>query len=183
MGTERAEWVRTKTWWQPTNTVMALLVAVTLEVCSGCAGPHGEPPDHAAPAASTVQVTPSVSAASPVLFATVDVPAAPTQGDAVRSGGAGAASLRQGVKLYQAGQYPQAEAKLKQALKAGLSSPKDMARAQKYLAFMYCTSQRESLCAAAFKAARVADPAFALGASEAGHPMWSQVYRKALGLK
>lgn len=88
-----------------------------------------------------------------------------------------------GVKAYQSAQYGQAEAQLKLALKAGLATPADAAQAHKHLAFIYCTSRREAQCAAAFKAARAADAKFALSKAEAGHPMWSQVYRKALGLK
>jgi len=56
----------------------------------------------------------------------------------------------------------------------------DRASAHKYLAFIYCTSKRESLCATAFKSARQADPAFVLSKSEAGHPLWGKVYRKAM---
>ena len=77
----------------------------------------------------------------------------------------------------------QAEAQLKLALRSGLTAPADAAQAHKHLAFIYCTSRREALCATAFKAARAADAKFALSKAEAGHPMWSQVYRKALGLK
>jgi hypothetical protein len=69
---------------------------------------------------------------------------------------------------------------LKQALQQGLSIGPDRANAHKYLAFIYCTSRREALCTLAFKAARQADPAFALSKAEAGHPMWGPVYRKAL---
>ena len=34
-------------------------------------------------------------------------------------------------------------------------------------------------CEAAFRAARAADPAFALSRAEAGHPMWGPVYQRA----
>lgn len=52
------------------------------------------------------------------------------------------------------------------------------AAAQKHLAFIYCTSQRVAECEAAFRAARLADPAFALSRSEAGHPLWGPVYKR-----
>lgn len=97
--------------------------------------------------------------------------------------GPGEAELAQGTKLYQAGQYGPAEAQLKKALQEGLPNGADRANAHKYLAFIYCTSAREALCWSAFKAARQADPAFALSKAEAGHPMWGPVYRKALGVK
>ncbi len=92
----------------------------------------------------------------------------------------GEAALMQGIKLYQAGQYGESETQLKGALQLGLSIGPDRANANKYLAFIYCTSKREALCWSAFKAARQADPAFALSKAEAGHPMWGPVYRKSL---
>lgn len=91
----------------------------------------------------------------------------------------GEAALSQGIKLYQTAQYAQSEAQLKLALQLGLSVGPDLASAHKYLAFIYCTSKREALCLAAFKSARQADPAFALSKSEAGHPIWGKVYRRA----
>lgn len=93
----------------------------------------------------------------------------------------GEAALAQGIKLYQAAQYAQAEAQFKQALQQGLSLGPDLANAHKYLAFIYCTSKREGMCLAAFRSARQADPAFALSKSEAGHPTWGKVYRRATG--
>lgn len=88
--------------------------------------------------------------------------------------------LEQGVKAYQSAQYQQAELDLKSALQMGLSHPADVATANKYLAFIYCTSKRQAMCLAAFKAARAADPKFALTKAEAGHPMWGPVYRRSL---
>lgn len=95
----------------------------------------------------------------------------------------GEAALAQGIKAYQSGQYAEAEARLKQALQAGLSVGVDQAQAHKHLAFVYCTSRRETLCLAAFRAARQADPGFVLSKTEAGHPMWGKVYRRALPVK
>lgn len=102
------------------------------------------------------------------------------EGPAERVAAPGEAALMQGIKLYQSAQYGESETLLKQALQQGLSIGPDRANAHKYLAFIYCTSRREALCTQAFKAARQADPAFALSKAEAGHPMWGPVYRKAL---
>ena len=66
------------------------------------------------------------------------------------------------------------------ALKTGLSSAKDKAAANKHLAFIYCASQRVPACESSFRAAREADPAFALTRAEAGHPMWGPVYKRVL---
>jgi Tfp pilus assembly protein PilF len=90
----------------------------------------------------------------------------------------GERALFEGIRAYDDGQYPQAEAALRKALAAGLQSGRDRASAHKLLAFITCTSERLADCEAAFRAARVADPAFVLSRSEAGHPVWGPVYRK-----
>ena len=89
-------------------------------------------------------------------------------------------ALIDGIRAYDDGQYPQAETALRKALAAGLVSGRDRASAHKLLAFITCTSQRPAECEAAFRAARAADPAFALNRSEAGHPLWGPVYRKLM---
>jgi len=87
-------------------------------------------------------------------------------------------ALLAGLRAYDDAQYPLAEAQLTQALKSGLASPRDRAAAHKNLAFIYCTSDRVKACEAEFRAAREADPAFALSKSEAGHPQWGPVYQR-----
>lgn len=93
------------------------------------------------------------------------------------------AALRLGLQAYRAGRYPQAETQLRLAVREGLDDREDLANAHKHLAFIYCTSQRQALCAEAFRSARRADPDFKLTRVEAGHPMWGAVYRRALRLK
>jgi Tfp pilus assembly protein PilF len=87
-------------------------------------------------------------------------------------------ALFEGIRAYDDGQYPQAEASLRKALNGGLRSGRDQASAHKLLAFITCTSDRLRECEAAFRAARAADAKFALNRSEAGHPLWGPVYRK-----
>jgi Tfp pilus assembly protein PilF len=89
-------------------------------------------------------------------------------------------SLIEGVRAYDEGQYAVAEAALRKALREGLQSRRDQATAHKLLAFITCTSERLAACEAEFRAARAADPAFTLGRSEAGHPIWGPVYRQTL---
>jgi len=84
--------------------------------------------------------------------------------------------LLTGLRLYDDAQYPQAEKALNEALRLPLASPQDRASAHKTLAFIYCTSGRTAECETAFKAARSADPRFALSRAEAGHPVWGPVY-------
>jgi hypothetical protein len=92
----------------------------------------------------------------------------------------GERALLDGMRLYDDGQYPASEAALQRALAANLRSPRDRAVALKLLAFIACTSRREALCEASFRAARLADPAFALSRAEAGHPLWGPVYRRVV---
>ena len=87
-------------------------------------------------------------------------------------------ALLTGMRAYDDAQYAQAERALTTALGSGLTSPKDRASAHKLLAFIYCTSSRVPDCEASFRAAREADPSFALSRSEAGHPQWGPVYRR-----
>ena len=89
-------------------------------------------------------------------------------------------ALFEGIRAYDDGQYTLAEMSLRKALAAKLRSGRDQASAHKLLAFITCTSERTAACETAFRAARLADPAFALSRSEAGHPQWGPVYRKAL---
>jgi Tfp pilus assembly protein PilF len=89
-------------------------------------------------------------------------------------------ALLDGLRAYDDGQYAQAEAALRQALAGGLRSGRDQASAHKLLAFITCTSERLAECEAAFRAARAADPGFALTRPEAGHPLWGPVYRQVV---
>ena len=89
-------------------------------------------------------------------------------------------ALLTGMRAYDDAQYAQAERALTTALQSGLSSAKDRASAHKLLAFIYCTSNRMRDCETSFRAAREADPAFALSRSESGHPLWGPVYRRVV---
>jgi Tfp pilus assembly protein PilF len=89
-------------------------------------------------------------------------------------------ALIEGIRAYDDAQYAAAEAALRKALGAGLASARDKASAHKLLAFITCSSERLAECEASFRAARAADPAFALNRSEAGHPLWGPVYRKVM---
>jgi acyl-CoA thioester hydrolase len=77
------------------------------------------------------------------------------------------------MRAYDDGQYPAAEAALRKALSlsARLRHPRDRATAHKLLAFMQCTSDRMAGCEADFRAARSADPAFALSARRGRAPV------------
>ena len=87
-------------------------------------------------------------------------------------------ALLAGLKAYDDAQYDPADRLFREALAAGLASPRDRAEAHKRLAFLDCAAGRLADCEAEFRLARQADPAFALDKSEAGHPVWGPVYKK-----
>lgn len=89
-------------------------------------------------------------------------------------------ALLAGLRAYDDAQYEMAESQFRQALAAGLSSPRDRAEAHKRLAFLRCAAGGLDECEREFRLARAADPAFGLDRSEAGHPVWGPVYRKLL---
>jgi hypothetical protein len=87
-------------------------------------------------------------------------------------------ALLAGLRAYDDAQYLVAEQQLKESLKLGLAAPRDRAAAHKHLAFVYCTSARLPACEAEFRAARAAEPGFALTKAEAGHPQWGPVWQR-----
>ena len=87
-------------------------------------------------------------------------------------------SLLAGLKAYDDAQYESAERLFRDALGAGLASPRDRAEAHKRLAFLHCAAGRLGDCESEFRLARQADRSFALDKSEAGHPVWGPVYKK-----
>ncbi len=121
-----------------------------------------------------------VSCAQPPVVQTEAKPIAVEPPPLVEAAPLGDQALAQGVQMYQAAKYDTAETLLKTAVKQGLSSRSETARAHKFLAFIYCTSRREALCAAAFKQAKQTDAGFELSKAEAGHPIWGPVYRKSM---
>jgi len=83
-----------------------------------------------------------------------------------------------GITYYEEGEYADAEKNLKFALALGLADAENKIKAHKYLAFLYCSSERQSLCENEFMQAFDIDPGFTLSPAESGHPMWQPVYDK-----
>jgi hypothetical protein len=87
-------------------------------------------------------------------------------------------ALIDGIRLYDRGEFVQAEASFRQALSAQLADPRDVATADKYLAFIACAFDRGAECALDFANAFKADPNFRLSDAEIGHPLWGPVYHR-----
>lgn len=83
-----------------------------------------------------------------------------------------------GMRFYEDGQYERAELMFKRALGEGLSDRRDVAAANKHLAFIACAYNRPADCEAAFRAAFGADAEFRLSDAEIGHPLWGPVYKR-----
>lgn len=90
---------------------------------------------------------------------------------------AGQQKLAEGLKGYEEGRFNEALTDLQNALKSGLPGRADEIIAHKYSAFIYCLTQRTSLCRGAFGKIFALDPAFELLPSESGHPAWAASYR------
>jgi hypothetical protein len=88
-----------------------------------------------------------------------------------------------GIFHFEEGNYAKAEQLLRSSLTAGLSNGADRAQAHKYLAFIYCVTERPAQCRTEFRRALKADPAFSLTAAEAGHPTWGPAFRTAKGIR
>src|SRR5688572_25427730 len=85
-------------------------------------------------------------------------------------------ALRVGVRDYEEGRYLEAFRSLRDALEEGLA-PKERVQAHKYIAFIYCVSNRPRDCREEFRKALAVEPAFQLDPAEAGHPIWGPVFR------
>lgn len=87
-------------------------------------------------------------------------------------------ALSSGLASYENGQYPAATKQLQAALNSGLTFKSDRVTAYKYLAFIYCISDRKKQCKSAFKDALEINPELELSAAESGHPLWGPVFRE-----
>ena len=85
-------------------------------------------------------------------------------------------ALRVGIRDYEEGRYLEAFRSLRGALEEGLA-PKERVQAHKYIAFIYCVSNRPRDCREEFRKALAVEPAFQLDPAEAGHPIWGPVFR------
>lgn len=85
--------------------------------------------------------------------------------------------LTAGVAQYEEGNYAAAQRLLQSSLAEGIPTRASQARAYKYLAFIYCVTDRAAQCREQFNNAFSADPGFALTPAESGHPSWGPVYR------
>jgi hypothetical protein len=108
--------------------------------------------------------------------ACLDVPEA-ASGD--RTAAPGRPMLGQGIALFDAKNFKQAERALQSALFAGLPDSQERALAHKYLAFVSCSNSEWSRCEAEFDSAFSARPSFALETYEVQNTPWRDAYLRA----
>jgi hypothetical protein len=99
-------------------------------------------------------------------------------GDGVPDGAKESNGLREGIRLYNEGDFNGAIRRLSQRDVNNGPLPTRLT-ALKYLAFSYCVTSRPAPCRQAFDRALRLDPAFDLAPGEHGHPLWGPVFTKA----
>jgi hypothetical protein len=125
--------------------------------------------------------TPSRNATHPKAAASAerDAPARPRERSRERDDAArDAAALREGIRLYNEGDYNGA---IKQLTARELNNAPVPARvtALKYTAFSYCVTARPVFCRQSFDKALRLDAGFDLAPGEHGHPLWGPVFTQA----
>ena len=106
--------------------------------------------------------------------ATVEAPRATTNSNADIQ------ALKEGIALYNDGDYNGALKKLGNTPEIWSSHNKSLqVSALKYMAFSYCVTSKAQLCRQQFERALKIDPSFDLLPSEIGHPIWGPVFLKA----
>ena len=87
-------------------------------------------------------------------------------------------ALAQGISEYESAAYTQAE---KTLLSPDIWAASDVTKvsALKYLAFIYCVTDRPALCRQSFERALQLDPDFDLAVSERSHPLWGPQFKAA----
>jgi tetratricopeptide (TPR) repeat protein len=88
------------------------------------------------------------------------------------------AALREGIRLYNEGDYNAAIKRLNSSDMNG-ASPRNRLAALKYTAFSYCVTGRQAQCRQTFERALKLDPDFDLAQGEHGHPLWGPVFVQA----
>lgn len=76
-----------------------------------------------------------------------------------------------GKSLYHSGEYGAAESNFFDASIWNGDAPSKI-ESLKYLAFIYCVTERVTLCRHSFYKALQLDPSFELSAAESTHPLW-----------
>lgn len=89
------------------------------------------------------------------------------------------AALREGIRLYNEGDFNGAIKRLSSNDIRSNSPVRVRVAALKYQAFSYCVTSRPKQCEQAFEKALKIDPDFTLESGEQGHPLWGPAFDRA----
>ena len=89
------------------------------------------------------------------------------------------AALREGIRLYNEGDFNGAIKRLNSNGIRNGSPVRIRVAALKYTAFSYCVTSRPKQCEQAFEKALKIDPDFTLETGEQGHPLWGPAFERA----
>ncbi|MFC5462211.1 TssQ family T6SS-associated lipoprotein [Massilia niabensis] len=90
-----------------------------------------------------------------------------------------AVALREGIRLYNEGDFNGAIRRLgSNDIRSG-APLRTRLMALKYTAFSYCVTSRPKQCEEAFERALKLDPNFTLESGEQGHPLWGPAFERA----
>lgn len=109
---------------------------------------------------------------------TLGAGAAPAHARAEAAAAPSSLGLKEGIALYNNGDYNGAIRRLGLADVTGGSKTTQL-EALKYAAFSYCLTSRQTLCRQQFDKALKLDSSFDLEPGEHGHPLWGPVFVKA----
>ena len=102
-----------------------------------------------------------------------------TEARADAQSGRDQAALRDGIRLYNEGDFNDAIKRLGSDDIRASSPARIRVTALKYTAFSYCVTSRPKQCEQAFEKALKIDPDFTLEPGEEGHPLWGPAFERA----
>ncbi len=88
-------------------------------------------------------------------------------------------ALREGIRLYNDGDFNGAIKRLNSTDIRSGAPLQTRTAALKYTAFSYCVTSRPKQCQQAFEKALKIDPDFSLEPGEQGHPLWGPAFERA----
>jgi hypothetical protein len=121
---------------------------------------------------------PKATAARPAPPKAAPVADRDRDGDGVPDNARETNGLREGVRLYDDGDFNGAIRRLS-ARDVSNGPVATRVTALKYTAFSYCVTSRPAQCRQAFDKALRLDPSFDLAPGEHGHPLWGPVFTRA----
>lgn len=104
---------------------------------------------------------------------------APARTDPRPDSGRDQVALREGIRLYNEGDFNGAIKRLSSNDIRGGSPLRTRVTALKYTAFSYCVTSRPKQCEQAFEKILKIDPDFTLEPGEQGHPLWGPAFERA----